>query len=74
MARAKYEAWDRAEWNRAAHVLAMIHNVNCVKKADLKEPGDYNPYTRKSGRKGIKITAANIGLLKVFASKNRRRK
>ena len=28
-------------------LMAKIHNVNCAKKADMKSPAYFNPFTRR---------------------------
>jgi hypothetical protein len=43
------EARERAEWARASCVIAMVHNVQCAKKADMKEPGHFNPWPPPEG-------------------------
>lgn len=37
------QARQRAEWGRAASILAMIHNVHCSKDRDMLAPADFMP-------------------------------
>lgn len=37
----------REQWGHTSHVLAKLHNVNCTKREDLKEPWEFNPYGEK---------------------------
>jgi hypothetical protein len=38
------EAVERSEWNRAAAIIAQIHNANVVHKRDLITFMDIHPY------------------------------
>lgn len=43
MAEAKLEE----DWNLTSALIAMIFNVNCTKKKDLKSPNDFHPLHSK---------------------------
>ena len=45
------EARLEDSWERMAWIVAKLHNVNCTKRADLREPGSFNPYRRKRRRR-----------------------
>jgi len=34
------------QWNHTAAVLAMVHNVNCIRSRDLRSADDFHPYKR----------------------------
>jgi len=42
-------ARQRAEWGRAASIIAKIHNVNCTQQRDTRPPSAFMPGTM-SGR------------------------
>jgi len=37
------EARGRLEWNQTSAIVAMIHNVNCTKSHQMKNPDYFNP-------------------------------
>lgn len=37
------EARQRDEWDRCSAVVAMVHNVNCTKRSDMRPPASFNP-------------------------------
>lgn len=37
------DAKDREEWNKASHIIAMIHNTH-AKREDQLDPNEFNPY------------------------------
>jgi len=63
------------EWDRVAVPAALIHNLSMIvvslaskrPRTSYKSPQDFNPY-RKKTRRGLKVTADNIGLLKVIGN------
>lgn len=42
---------EELDWNHTSLIVAKIHNVNCVKRQDMKEADFFNPY-RKAARGG----------------------
>ena len=76
MARAR----QRAEWERAGEVLAMLWNTHMdLSRVSAKTAADWDPFPeedRTPARRGIPITAENITMLKALvpAGKPRRRK
>jgi hypothetical protein len=54
---------DELAWNRTAHLLALIHNVNS-KSEHRVEVGDYHPYKqmRKKDVKPAEITPTKRAL------------
>ena len=44
------EGRSRAEWSRAAAIMAMVHNVNCTKKGQMKSPAEFSPFEQESRR------------------------
>ena len=34
-------------WATTSSVMAMIHNVNCTKKSDMKSPVEFNPMIQR---------------------------
>lgn len=47
MANGRVEMEQRAAWNHTAHLLCKLHNVNCARSSQMREPGDFNPYKAK---------------------------
>jgi len=71
------EARESAAWTRTATVLALIECVSAAGKTRF-DPAKWNPFStaaERSGRgRGEPITAATIGLLKVFVKKKKKKK
>ena len=38
------EGRNRAAWSRTAALLAMLHNINCTKRGDMKTAADFDPF------------------------------
>jgi hypothetical protein len=71
MARARQET----EWDRAAALMALT--ANCHRDPRKHRPfmaEDFHPLRRRAAETtpGTRITAANIGLLKIFCGKGKR--
>ena len=49
------ETRDELEWNHTASLVAMIHNVNCSKKSDMKNPDQFNPHRMSKRGSGAPI-------------------
>ena len=60
------EARSREAWNRASAAMALLANIHRdPKKGRAFRPSDFNPYETASRRPaGLRLTKANIGLLK----------
>lgn len=65
------EAKRQEAWDHTSTVLAMIFNANRdPKRQAAARPIDFHPL-RRPERRGIPLTAANIGILKAFAKKGK---
>ena len=68
------EAKCKDLWGHTSNLMALIANVNRdPKKGRACRPADFNPYTAK-GSKGTRITADNIGELKVMVPPKKKKK
>lgn len=59
----------RAQWTQTASVLAMIHNVNCTKKSQLKGSREFDPFAPKE--EAIEISVSEFAAM-VMATASRR--
>lgn len=56
----------RDEWDRAAALLTMTHNVHCSKRTDQKEMRDFHPYMNSPtpatlGKDGLRAAFEGFG-------------
>ena len=41
------EGKSQANWAHTSAIIAKIHNANCAKKSDMKNPDVFNPHRTK---------------------------
>lgn len=60
------EALARERWGHTSTLLALIANCNRDPQRRRRpfEPRDFNPYAHATRKRGVRITAGNIGLLR----------
>ncbi len=49
-----YEGLQDEEWQHTSSILAMLHNLQCSKKAQMKPPTHFNPLLK--GKKKKRLT------------------
>jgi len=55
----------KGAWDRTSAVIAAVVNVHRdPKKGRAVKPSDFNPFAGSRPRRGIRLTADNIGVLK----------
>lgn len=61
------------QWDHTSFLIAKLHNVNCAKRSDQKEPDHFHPFRQEEKRRrkasddddpGIGITALQMFLPK----------
>lgn len=69
------DAKQSAEWDRAAAIIAKIHNVNCLEKNDMKDPKDFNLYElgKKPAKKEVPMKVSLKSLQGVLTGNYRPR-
>jgi len=58
------EAHERSEWNRAAVLIAKVHNVNQVRRSDLIGFEDVHPHFLRKREDKSEPTVADLAMLK----------
>jgi hypothetical protein len=68
------DARNRAEWGRAASIMALIANVNRdPKKSRAFKPGDFDPFTQRRSGVAPKLKMSEVkGMLGGMIRKPRR--
>jgi len=47
------EGRSQADWAHTSKILAMIHNVNCSKKSEMKSADEFNPHQAKESNEDV---------------------
>jgi hypothetical protein len=52
-------ARQRSEWDRAAALVAKLHNVNCSKRSDMiRDASALNPFRKRGDR--LRVSVAEL--------------
>jgi hypothetical protein len=54
------EGKEFAEWSRAAAIITKMHNLQCVKRSDMRQPADFHPYL--AGKRKLIIPQTKDGI------------
>jgi hypothetical protein len=56
------------EWDRAASIVAKLHNVNCTKERDMvRDLSTLNPYRARTRRRSTMTAKEKMAMFKTIA-------